>query len=747
MLLLFMLLLFVVRNSFLITSCITTDEPGAQKISLWLGRSCFALAMDDLVRLAEVTAGNVDVARALVGKGWSVTRLAALVGEEGHVLEELCDQLAVEVGRPVSVRDLQMMAITAEASARLIWKTEGRTFGAELLVASELKKAEEQLNAMRKIRQEAIAKVVPRKGTAAMVRWPTRLEKRLSAAGDKLELRQGADKSERHRWINELKHLLWEARLPALYRDLPLEHADESLRFGKGRRASTLRKHVKTWIKARDWMKKAFGYPWPRYPEEFALYLEARANEPCGRTVPGSIYKTFIFMEIAGEVEVEHQMSKAPAIRNVLEEIAIRLEGEAPRFTRKAWHLPVSAVSAMERSVMDGGLTRFVRAYSWFRLIKLWAGLRFSDTKGLAYSSLKMEEHGLSGVLSVTKTTGPGKKVSLLRIFINREAWLEDGRWLEEGWAIWEAISAEKGYKDRDFFLPMPTRDLEGIVRRMSNYYTAAQMSQALFGELDTKGGDREIKLLESGVGTLWTEHSERVTLRTWSAAAGVPDRVMKLLGRWSPTVDQGYERQNRRDVLKAQECVANFVKKSLGGHDPFDEALVMQAVAERMDYLGFNDEEIAEQIIKLRSFGRNKGTSGGKRSPVESVGGWEDPTDEEVENVDKGASELGQEEEEVAISDAEPDEAVQVPLGHYVISVVGRSKRKMLHRVGECFRKPGEHYSVFEWIGAEPPASDRFHRACMVCFPKGSGPVDLSDDSQSGEEEVTSSDSSSPEE
>ena len=420
--------------------------------------------MDDLVVLGEVTKCDVDVAKGLVGLGWNVTKLGALVGEEGYVLEEICDKVAALLGRPVSVRDLQALALAAEASAKLIWKGEGCSSSAALLVASELKKAEDSLNVLRRIQQEAIAKVVPRKGSAALTRWPTRREKRLSAAGDNLALREGVEKSERNRWIDELRHLLWEAKLPAMYRDLPMDQVDPSLRFGKGRRASTLRKHVKTWIKARDWMKKTFGYPWPKYPEEFALYLEARANEPCGRTVPGSIYKTFIFMEVAGEVEQQDQMSRAMAVKNVLEEIALRLEGAAPRFSKKAWHLPVAVVKAMEAAVLDQELTRFVRAYAWFRLVKLWAGLRFSDTKGLPYGSLKMEEHGLSGILTVTKTTGPGKKVALLKVYVNREAWLVDGRWLEEGWAIWEMMSAEKGYKERDFFLPMPSRDLEGIV-------------------------------------------------------------------------------------------------------------------------------------------------------------------------------------------------------------------------------------------------------------------------------------------
>lgn len=228
-----------------------------------VGRKGFAVLMDDLIRLAEVTKADVDVARGLVGLGWTVTKLGSLVGEEGYVLEGICDQLSGLLGRAVAVRELQAIALGAEASAKLLWKGEGRESGAALLVRSEMKKAEESLNALRRIQQEAISKVVPSKGTAMVTRWPTRLEKRLSAAGDSLALRQGVEKSERNRWIDEVRHLLWEARLPAMYRDLPEDQVDPSLRFGKGRRASTLRKHVKTWMKVRDWMKKTFGHPWP----------------------------------------------------------------------------------------------------------------------------------------------------------------------------------------------------------------------------------------------------------------------------------------------------------------------------------------------------------------------------------------------------------------------------------------------------------------------------------------------------
>ena len=43
-----------------------------------------------------------------------------------------------------------------------------------------------------------------------------------------------------------------------------------------------------------------------------------------------------------------------------------------------------------------------------------------------------------------------------------------------------------------------------------------------------------------------------------------------------------------------------------------------------------------------------------------------------------------------------------------FVCSVVGRSKTKTLHKVGECHRLPGIHYRTFEVLGEEFPAQAR---------------------------------------
>ena len=44
---------------------------------------------------------------------------------------------------------------------------------------------------------------------------------------------------------------------------------------------------------------------------------------------------------------------------------------------------------------------------------------------------------------------------------------------------------------------------------------------------------------MEEGVCAIWSEHSERATMRTWAEGAGIPEAVRKQMGRWTPTTDR----------------------------------------------------------------------------------------------------------------------------------------------------------------------------------------------------------------
>lgn len=85
-------------------------------------------------------------------------------------------------------------------------------------------------------------------------------------------------------------------------------------------------------------------------------------------------FKTLMFMENAAEIPVEEQICRKPTLKNVLEEINAQLDHE---FTKRAWHLPVKVVAAMEDAVMDYRMKRYARGYAWCGLVKLWAGMHF----------------------------------------------------------------------------------------------------------------------------------------------------------------------------------------------------------------------------------------------------------------------------------------------------------------------------------------------------------------------------------
>ena len=251
-------------------------------------------------------------------------------------------------------------------------------------------------------------------------------------------------------------------------------------RFAKGRRANTLRKHVRTWQRAARFWQFTFGVSWPTHPYHMAAYLENRAAEPCGRTVPMSIFKTFMFMEHSAEVSRSSMLHSHPSVKNALEEITLELENVTKADTKQALHMPVRLVAAMEELVTNDWAPRFVRGCAWVKLIKVWGAMRHSDTTGLKYDTMALESYGLSADLVRTKTTGPGKKVKLVKVFVSKAAYLQESSWLQVGWDLWKQMSTEAAIEHRDYLLPYPNGSLEGCLPRMANYAAASAMSNAL---------------------------------------------------------------------------------------------------------------------------------------------------------------------------------------------------------------------------------------------------------------------------
>ena len=222
--------------------------------------------------------------------------------------------------------------------------------------------------------------------------------------------------------------------------------------------------------------------------------------------------------------------------------------------------------------------------------------------------------------------------------------------------------------------------------------------------------------------------------MRSWARAANVPEDVCKRLGRWTPTVDQSYDRSACMQIMAAQGHVANFIKGNAGRADPFDEQQILVKVAQKMEDAGYPDGAAEVQIEKLMYFGKHGGAPA-KRLRWAMPGDF-GPPQEKLEPNSSGADSDGT---VPASEGGEPKRAV--PLGTYVVSIVGNSKTRTLHRVGECFRVPGLHFANFVVCGPEPPRTDEFHKACKVCFPPGHEALRGSPEAEESSGDVSSSD------
>lgn len=168
--------------------------------------------MVSLVTAAQLGHGDVKLAEALEGAGWNLSRLATLEGAESQILDSILDGIRKEhPGDSFRWVDLQDLVRASFRMAEIAWKAEGNTNGAELLEEGLRSRAMAVARERKKEDSSQVMKMVPRRGKAKVVKWPTRLGKLIAVVGENENLRQQAEESERNRWIEELKILLREA--------------------------------------------------------------------------------------------------------------------------------------------------------------------------------------------------------------------------------------------------------------------------------------------------------------------------------------------------------------------------------------------------------------------------------------------------------------------------------------------------------------------------------------------------------
>ena len=109
----------------------------------------------------------------------------------------------------------------------------------------------------------------------------------------------------------------------------------------KGRRASTLKSQGRYCGGFIAWLSLATGLWWPSSASDLVRYRETRAEEPCGRSVPGAIQRSLVFGEDASEGALCERIATRPAVLYLLEVLSTTLS-PAVRSKRGACQVPMS---------------------------------------------------------------------------------------------------------------------------------------------------------------------------------------------------------------------------------------------------------------------------------------------------------------------------------------------------------------------------------------------------------------------
>ena len=545
--------------------------------------------------------------------------------------------------------------------------------------------------------------------------WPTRFQRRLKHCKEDAQ-REKIEEDERNRQINRLLELLSKTGL--LKEETLREGASSAWmtrRRAMGRRASTLRAHVRLGFRMREFTVGCLGSDWFKGVGDLMDYIAGRLEEPCGKSVPLAIMAAVRFLEASAEVPLDRRLSENPILQNFMAEIS-KSGWWATRTRTSANRLLLAVVLCWEFLVMEEQQKSYIRLFAWFKLVKLWAMLRWNDTIGIPALRVQfVKRRGLIGEIVRSKTTGVGRRIEVQQFYVAEEAWFLAEGWLRTGLKIFETFGKEAGVEKRDFMMARPNAGLDGFRSSMVTYADAMAMSRTLLTELVApvrSGGDLAKLVLSNETGSFWSEHSERVTMASWSAALGIQQEIIKRWGRWRPSVDEEYVKTTQVLVMKAQTEVARKMKTEGFRSDLIGEEEVMGQVEERLRERGVAEEIVRKQSKRFRfykmAYRENMEGAVEAGEKAEANDGATSAAESPVEPFDY---------EELEAASEAP--LTVVGMGTFVMSVVGRSKRRTLHRVGGCYRVPGVDYKDYVVIGDIRPTLIEGEKLCGTCFGK----------------------------
>lgn len=155
-------------------------------------------------------------------------------------------------------------------------------------------------------------------------------------------------------------------------------------------------------------------------------------------------------------------MGSSPLLNNVVRSLTAQLtSGAMPK--RSAPLYTVAMVISAELLVADPEESETARVLAFVFLLMIWCALRTDDVLWIDRSRLYLSDVGLRGVLMRSKTSGAGRRVRELPIFVVRSNSLSGQDWLLVGMDLYQRVASRfPGVQ----FLCTPRKDLEGFSRK-----------------------------------------------------------------------------------------------------------------------------------------------------------------------------------------------------------------------------------------------------------------------------------------
>ncbi len=477
-----------------------------------------------------------------------------------------------------------------------------------------------------------------------------------------------------------------------------------------GRRLRTLRKRVNAWRALRRWLLAARGRPHTDDVGDLLDYMEARAAEPCGRTVLDSLLALFGFVDSVMGRRGDDRWMADTRLASAAKELQVQLalhQGVPPR--GPALRPPARLLSALESYIVDLSGDAYDRAMCWWFALSAWGVLRFDDHRGLHPSSPHLHDDVLSFRLTRTKTTGADKGLQERFVNVSVKSYLTESRWLEVGLELW----SEHAGLERDYFL-LARGIGGGVVHREISYEEYMGTMRRVLAGLRVCDDEGYLECLGIDFAMCYTAHSWRSFLPSGAARMGAPQQVLDALGTWRPKGGAVYARTLAARATLIQERIAEELRRVKLSVDILSERADLDLLREKLIGRGADGAAVM-RIMSMMTLG-----SDGKVSNP-CWGAFADMTSTPTETSTTSSSSTSP----AAPPGARPAAAarkVPAEVAGYVVSIVkrGRLEHRKLHYLGLCHLVPGVDYLRFEELGMTRPPIDEYDSVCSRCWPEG---------------------------